>query len=521
MPSQNSKMIKVSCPYCRKEATVDEEAAQRGFPCDSCGRIVTVSGSDASESDKTDFSDLPIKFKSTETPGRTIAYIIIALAVIIGILFGASRLGIITVSVGGTQSTQGTVPEGASAQMQSQAQNDSQNEAPGNNSHPLIDAADLSGTDRTSDEADAPEIKSLLDFISEAEQQSQEEDESFLSLEVLPSDAPEPVEFNPDSEVELNAGATVKLPDDSAIIVLVLKISMSAEWVVLDVQEGSIDFSGTWQSWREVVGSSYLVTESEVLMLPAIENCRGWTDGLARAGSERGGTIAFPNNLSSPEGKMTLYYAYNPSLEDEGRAAVEFSIDPSQVITNPRFDETGSGGGSGFSQDDAFDFITRGFESIDLNDYQGAIDEFSRAIDIDPLQTIAWNGRGIAHNMLGENTEALDDFSEVLRLEPGNLTVRVNRAKVYIELGEYDEAMSDLDNVISIDPYISSAYYYRGWVYSAQGDDHKAIEDLTLAIEYDPENSVYYFARALAYERLGESDASAADIRTAEELGGG
>jgi tetratricopeptide (TPR) repeat protein len=503
--------VTVKCPYCRADASVDSEAIRRGFPCKRCGRIVNLLDTSETKSVVNENTNEPLQFVPANSPVRVISYIAIAVVALIIVVFGMSKLG--NSGASGGQQQQSNVPVQAHGQLLPQ----DQNQNTGNN-QPNTQSGNqsIASPDGIESDPDAPVVKTLLDFLNEAE--SREEDESFLSLQLNSSGAGNIAEFIPESEVDLIAGATVVLPSEKTVMVDVLKISMSEEWVVLDVQESSVDFAGEWPLWREVIGASYLSTETGILMLPAIESCEGWTDGAARAGSSRSGTIAFPNNLSAPVNKMTLFFAYKPGLQDEGRVAIDFSIDPSKVITNPKFAE-GGGDSSEDSGGEVSGIIQAGFEMLNQNDYQGAIDQFTRAIDIDPAQFDAWNGRGVARNMLGDNQEAITDFNQALQINSGSITTEINRAKVYIELEDYTNAMADLDHAISVDPYIAEAYYYRAWIYSAQGDDTKAVIELTQAIENDQENSTYYFARGLAYERLGQSDASAADVQKAEELG--
>lgn len=519
--------ILIKCPYCRSEMKADASKARRGIPCVSCGRLLSLHDSTTAAPDRnTDeskraagTSDPPIYFQPSRSPGTAILYIAITLIVIIAGVFGASRLGLIALSVSTGQPDSGSTPLATQPQNQPASQPDVLNEMFGRNTGAnQTGDAGFPGQDEITENPDTPEVKNLLDFIMESDTYSRQEDESFLSLDTGFTGTGTSFDFNPLVEIELDAGETIRLPDDKAVMVLVLGISMSPEWIVLDVQESSIDFRGPWHPWRETLSSSYLVAGDGILMIPALEQCTGWTDGSASAGDGRGGTIAFPNNLSTSVNSMTLYYAYNPPLGDDGRSPIPFNIDPMLVITNPAFSETEAAGTSGNSRDDAIDYIHSGFDLLNREDFQDAVGQFSSAINIDPSLLDAYNGRGIARNLLGENQDAISDFNVVLHADPGNLTVRIYRARVYIELGEYDEALSDLNQVLLTDPFLASAYYYRALIYSAQGDDEKAIEELTLAIENDPQNSTYYFSRALAYDRIGDHEASEEDLRVVELL---
>ncbi len=75
-----------------------------------------------------------------------------------------------------------------------------------------------------------------------------------------------------------------------------------------------------------------------------------------------------------------------------------------------------------------------------------AIENFSRAIEINPRFDMAYNNRGAALFLLGRLDEALDDFNRAIFLNPANAEAYINRGYVYLRKGERILAAPDLES---------------------------------------------------------------------------
>jgi len=65
-------------------------------------------------------------------------------------------------------------------------------------------------------------------------------------------------------------------------------------------------------------------------------------------------------------------------------------------------------------------------------EYQKAIDDCSKAIELDPKNADAYNNRGNAYASLGEYQKAIDDCSKAIELDPKNADAYNNRGNAYV-----------------------------------------------------------------------------------------
>lgn len=129
---------------------------------------------------------------------------------------------------------------------------------------------------------------------------------------------------------------------------------------------------------------------------------------------------------------------------------------------------------------------------------QGAIDDYTKAIDVNPASIDAYMYRGEYHYFLGENELALVDLNEAVRLaqtaEQEDIRVFMKRAQVHKELGNYDAALADC-GTMKEESFGSSEFCF-GTIYMRSGDPKKALSSFAAALESWPENFNALAARA-------------------------
>jgi predicted O-linked N-acetylglucosamine transferase (SPINDLY family) len=97
--------------------------------------------------------------------------------------------------------------------------------------------------------------------------------------------------------------------------------------------------------------------------------------------------------------------------------------------------------------------------------YSDAVTDFERLITLNPGDTTAWQGHGIALARLNHEKEALESFSQALKFRPDDAVSLYNRAALLSALKRYAEAASDLEALIAVEPEFPRA---RGLLLSAR-----------------------------------------------------
>lgn len=166
------------------------------------------------------------------------------------------------------------------------------------------------------------------------------------------------------------------------------------------------------------------------------------------------------------------------------------------------------------------------------------IDEESGDIDKNPNDVIPRFTRGLNFFLVQSTDDALDDFSRAIELDKtffpayfmrsvakikqldyqkseGQLTnEHTNRSVV-----DYEIVMNDLKRVIELAPDFVYAYYNRARLHFDLKDFPAAIADYTEAIKRYPEFAEAYFNRGIIHIFLGNNKEGIADLSKAGELG--
>jgi tetratricopeptide (TPR) repeat protein len=95
------------------------------------------------------------------------------------------------------------------------------------------------------------------------------------------------------------------------------------------------------------------------------------------------------------------------------------------------------------TQEAAVGYFKLGNTYHGLGDYQQAIKDFDRAIELDPKLAEAYWGRGNTYHALGDYQQAIKDFDRAIELDPRFAEAYRCRGKTYNELGNRQQAIED------------------------------------------------------------------------------
>jgi tetratricopeptide (TPR) repeat protein len=111
-----------------------------------------------------------------------------------------------------------------------------------------------------------------------------------------------------------------------------------------------------------------------------------------------------------------------------------------------------------------------------------AIEGCTEFIRQNPRSDGAYDNRGVEYTHKGEYDRAIADFDKALELNPSGVMAYDNRGAAYYSKGEYDRAIADFDKALGLDPKYAKAYNNRGVAYDNKGEYDRAIADEDKAI---------------------------------------
>jgi tetratricopeptide (TPR) repeat protein len=127
----------------------------------------------------------------------------------------------------------------------------------------------------------------------------------------------------------------------------------------------------------------------------------------------------------------------------------------------------------------------------DAGDFDKTIADYTKAIEINPKDAIAFNNRGNAWYRKGDYDKAIADYTKAIEINPKDAIAYYNRGFAWDKKGYFDKAIADYTKAIEIDPKYAKAYYSRGFAWDKKGDYGKAKADYDKAKEINPKLSDY------------------------------
>ncbi len=136
-------------------------------------------------------------------------------------------------------------------------------------------------------------------------------------------------------------------------------------------------------------------------------------------------------------------------------------------------------------------YLERGLIKDGSGDYRGAIQDFTKAIQINPEDEFLYSKRGRSKASLGDEIGAIQDYTKAI--------------EIYYPKHNY---------------HPTPVYYQeRGQVKIKLGDYRGAIQDFNKAIEIAPEYPWFYYWRGLSKVKIGDKNGGCLDFSKAGELG--
>ena len=188
----------------------------------------------------------------------------------------------------------------------------------------------------------------------------------------------------------------------------------------------------------------------------------------------------------------------------------------------------------------AEDFDELGRNKAKERDFKGAIENFDRAIKINPDYANAYNNRANVRHELGDDAGAIEDYTKAILLNPhcedfhNNLGIISSNSDDYrgarvahtraiqlnpryaqayndrgvnnLDIDNVEEALKDFTQAIDLNPDDALAWNNRGDVYLKLGDLQKALDDYTQAAGLNSKNAITFYNLGIIHSSLGNKE---------------
>ncbi len=184
-------------------------------------------------------------------------------------------------------------------------------------------------------------------------------------------------------------------------------------------------------------------------------------------------------------------------------------------------------------------YSNRGLTYMQMGRYDNALADYNRAAELDPTLPYVFRNRNeyyLLHNEYGKSlidgyisdglyafdreqySQAVEEFTRAINVEqysedysPSYAYAHFNLGRTHLELGNYDLALEEFDEALTLNPGLTHAILGQGDVYARQGMWDQALIKYEQAIERRPALQISYLKCAIAHDALDHHAAATAN----------
>ena len=126
-------------------------------------------------------------------------------------------------------------------------------------------------------------------------------------------------------------------------------------------------------------------------------------------------------------------------------------------------------------------YFAEGNTMLEDGENEAAIALFTKALEMDPQSSSAYNARGVAYLRMWRSGSALEDFDKAIELAPRSAKFYANRSLALSDKEEYSRAITDITKAIELEPKSAKWYRDRGQIHFNMGNEPLARADFEIA----------------------------------------
>ncbi len=155
-----------------------------------------------------------------------------------------------------------------------------------------------------------------------------------------------------------------------------------------------------------------------------------------------------------------------------------------------------------------------GFVFFNLNNYEKAIDQWEKAIKIDPKFVDGLNNLGNALSRIGKLDEAINYLDKALNLKPNFFETYYTLSDIFYQKGMYDESLKNINKALNLKPDHLPTIKSKLSILSKMNMKKEYLKCLEKAIPYHPKETELYYKKAQVFSELGMNTQSINTYKT-------
>jgi tetratricopeptide (TPR) repeat protein len=153
--------------------------------------------------------------------------------------------------------------------------------------------------------------------------------------------------------------------------------------------------------------------------------------------------------------------------------------------------------------------------------YDKEIEEYNKALELDPNYGSALNGIAYAYSDMGDYEKALEYFKKYASVSPGDANPIDSIAELYFRMGRLDEAIAKYKETLEVKPDFFQTYWRVGYIYALKQDYDEALKWVDKDIAASPTLGAKgpgYFWKAFYHFWLGRLEQSISEFKSLVDL---
>jgi tetratricopeptide (TPR) repeat protein len=185
-------------------------------------------------------------------------------------------------------------------------------------------------------------------------------------------------------------------------------------------------------------------------------------------------------------------------------------------------------------------YLNRGFLTNEHKHSAQTIDDFEKVVELTPSYAFGYFGRGMWRLKQNDIDRAVTDFQKFKQLDPeyaaasptfplilktaierqtsASFDYCVKQGKQFLAQESYDKAIAEFNKALEISQSYGFVYDLRGQARMAKSELELALADFSKAIELDPQYPTPYFNRSKVFTAKNDAVRAAADQAKGREL---